>query len=106
MSEIIVTSKEELKFLIQDSLQSLARGPGPEDLRLRIEYLTTGQVADLASVNPNTVRQWAGNGWLVPDREGRAEKYHIDSVRDYLADRLQVAGVKTRERMLGKGDTT
>ena len=101
MSEIIVTSKEELRLLIQDSLQSLAPEPGPEDLRLRIDFLTTGQVAELANVNPNTVRLWSANGSLVPDREGRAEKYHIDSVRAYLADRLQISGVKTRERMLG-----
>ena len=102
MSEIIVTSKEELKLLIQDSLQSLSLEPGPEDLRLRIDFLTTGQVAELANVNPNTVRLWSANGSLVPDREGRAEKYHIESVRAYLADRLQVSGVKTRERMLAK----
>ena len=100
MTRVIVTSQDELRALIAEAVRPLSPTVEMEDLRLSIEYLTTRQVADLAGVSTNAVREWANKGWLVPDRTDQAEKYHIDSVRDYLADRLQVAGTHTRRKML------
>jgi excisionase family DNA binding protein len=122
MSEIVITTKEdlrkELKLLLRNILMSPAsdtreaQAASRVDVVLsRVQYLTTRQVADVLNVTPQTVRNWTHEGRLAPRRTGIAERYHVDDVRDLLADRWLAplpdrAGDGLSDKKLEKPETT
>jgi excisionase family DNA binding protein len=49
------------------------------------QHLSTQEVAELLSVNPETVRRAAASGALRSVRVGRVRRYALSAVRDWLA---------------------
>ncbi|MTB50067.1 helix-turn-helix domain-containing protein [Lewinella sp. W8] len=82
----ITVSPEELLDALEERLQdkrSQAFGP----ILKRLQFVTVDQVATMAQVSPQTVRNWTKEGILTEARKGCKERYLLSRVLDFIAAR-------------------
>jgi len=70
VTDLIVTTPEQLRALIREELERVLAGRGTTP-GAAADWVTAEQAAELLGVGPKTVRRWAAAGRLRAEHRGR-----------------------------------
>ena len=82
--ELIVTTPEALKAIVQDALR--AHNAQTQPRRVAEQYLTPLQTAERLNVSTATVKRWAQDGRLTRLQHGRVVRYRLTEVDAVLSE--------------------